>query len=161
MTASPLERPDPYKSDSLRESRYTKPEPPFDDDARRRTGTRAGRSAVSRRRAHRGRLRYASLRRLFAIATLLTLAFVVYLGLMANLTRLNYELSKAAHEKARLVERTSRLDDRIARLESREHLEALARQLKMHEAQTFIAVNLPPAPRAETPRGLAFLTWLK
>lgn len=144
MTASPLER--PY---------------PFDDDARPRTGTRAGRGAVSRRRARSRQQRYAGLRRLLATVFVLTFAVVVYLGLVANVTRVNYALAKTARHKARLVDTTSRLDDRIARLQSREHLDALARRLGMHDAQTFMAVNLPPERHEQAPRGLAFLTWLK
>ncbi len=145
MTASPLER--PY---------------PFDDAPERpRTGTRAGRGAVSRRRARTRRLRNAGFKRLFSTVFVVTLAVVVYLGLMANVTRMNYGLAKAAREKAQLVDATSRLDDRIARLESRERLGAVAGRLGMRESQSFIAVNVPPEHRAEAPHGLAFLTWLK
>ena len=145
VTASPLER--PY---------------PFDDAPERpRTGTRAGRGAVSRRRARTRQLRNAGFKRLFSTVFVVTLAVVVYLGLMANVTRMNYGLAKAAREKAQLVDATSRLDDRIARLESRERLGAVAGRLGMRESQSFIAVNVPPEHRAEAPHGLAFLTWLK
>jgi hypothetical protein len=145
VTASPLERPHPFDA----------------GDERPRTGTRAGRGAVSRRRAHSRQLRNAGFTRLFASAFVLTLAVVFYLGLMANVTRMNYALTKAAREKTRLVDATSRLDDRIARLESREHLDALARRLGMRESQTFIAIVVPPEHHGEAPHGLAFLTWLK
>jgi hypothetical protein len=144
VTASPLER--PY---------------PFDDDARPRTGTRAGRNAVSRRRARTRHVRYAGLTRTFLIAGAVTFAVVIYLALMANITRLNYALAKADRQKAQLVDTTSRLDDRIAWLESREHLDTLARRLNMQPAQTFLAVSVPPPHRQEAPSGLAFLTWLK
>ena len=111
MTASPLERPYPFDV----------------PDERPRTGTRAGRGAVSRRRTRTRQLRNAGFTRLFSTAFVLTLAVVIYLGLMANVTRMNYGLTKAAREKAQLVDATSRLDDRIARLESRERLDAIAR----------------------------------
>lgn len=146
MTASPLERPYPFDVPDER--------PP-------RIGTRAGRGAVSRRRARTRQLRNAGLTRLFGTAFVVTLAVVVYLGLLANVTRMNYALTKAVRQKAQLVDATSRLDDRIARLESRERLDAVARRLGMHDSQSFIAVNLPPEPRAQESRGLAFLTWLK
>jgi ABC-type Fe3+ transport system permease subunit len=144
LTASPLERP-----------------APFDDPRPNTTGTRAGRSAVSRRRARSRLERYAGLRRLFATAFVVTLAVVVYLGLLANVTRLNYALERSVRERAQLVDTTSRLDDRIAWLDSREHLDAFARKLGMHDAQTFVAIHLPTQHQEETQRGLAFLTWLR
>jgi ABC-type Fe3+ transport system permease subunit len=145
VTASPLERPYPFDI----------------EDERPRTGTRAGRGAVSRRRARTRQLRNAGFARLFTSAFVVTLAVVLYLGLMANVTRMNYGLTKAAREKTQLVDATSRLDDRIARLESREHLDALARRLGMRESQTFMAIVVPPEHHGEPPHGLAFLTWLK
>ena len=145
MTASPLERPYPFDV----------------PDERPRLGTRAGRGAVSRRRARTRQLRNAGFKRLFSIAFVVTLAVVFYLALLANVTRMNYGLAKAVREKAQLVDATSRLDDRIARLESRERLDAVARRLGMREAQSFIAVYVPPEPHPQTTRGLAFLTWLK
>ncbi len=145
MTASPLERPYPFDT----------------PDERPRTGTRAGRGAVSRRRARTRQLRNAGFTRLFSTVFVVTLAVVIYLGLMANVTRMNYGLTKAAREKAQLVDATSRLDDRIARLESRERLDALARRLGMRESQSFIAVTVPPEQHPQVERGLAFLTWLK
>lgn len=144
MTASPLERPYPY-----------------DDDERPRVGTRAGRGAVSRRRARTRQRRYAGFTRFFAIVATLTLAVVLYLALMANVERLNYALAKTERERVQLVDTTSRLDDRIAWLESREHLGRVARRLGMREPQTFLAITLRPERHAQATHGLAFLTWLK
>ncbi len=128
---------------------------------RLRTGTRAGRSAVARRRAHARKLQYAGFLRLFATVGALTFAIVFYLGLMANVTRLNYELAKTLQERARLIDETSRLDDGIARLSSRERLGAVAAALGMHEPQTFAEIALPVERHTEHSSGLAFLNWLK
>jgi cell division protein FtsL len=128
----------------------------------RSVGSRAGRAAVNARRAHRKRVRYAYLVRVVATVGLVTLVVVTYLALMANVTRMNYELSKNAQTQATLAADSARLDDRIARLESRERLVAIAAKLGMHDPQTFAAVVVPPvAARAPEPSGIAFLSWLK
>jgi len=135
---------------------------PYELDARPRTGTRSGRTAARGRRGRTTRLRYAVSARIFAIVGMLTLAIVVYLGLMANVTRMNYDLSKTLHEKARVLDESSRLDDQIARLSSRERLAQLAGRLQMTEPSTFAQITLPVQRAAPaTSRGLAFLTWLK
>ncbi len=103
----------------------------IDQNPRVRTGTRAGRTAVSARRAHARRQRYAALRRIFVRVGALTLGVVIYLGLMANVTRMNYDLAKRLAVRAQLVDESSRLDDRIARLESRERLGVAAAKLGM------------------------------
>ncbi len=141
-----IARPLPYRIDQ-------------DDAARGRTGTRAGRNAVVRRRAKTKRMRYAVLRRTLLAVCTLTLCVFVYLGLMANVTRMNYELLRDDRVRARLIDETARLDDRIARLETRERLAGFAARLHMREPQTFAQVTLPadvPVPA----RRLALLDWL-
>ena len=133
---------------------------PFEDDAPARVGTRSGRTAALRRRVRTKRRRYAAINRVVAVVAGLTLCIVVYLALLANVTRMDYELTKSTHEKSRLQEVSARLEDRIARLESREHLAQLASKLGMHDAQTFAAIVLP-AERPPEPARLAFLRWLK
>jgi hypothetical protein len=133
---------------------------PYEDDLRAPAGTRSGREAAKRRRVRTSRLRYRTIAATLAGLVCATLAVVVYLGLMANVTRMNYELAKASLEKARLGDSVGRLDDRIAKLESPERLSALASRLGMREPQTFAAIALP-ASREAAPRGIAFLTWLK
>jgi heme exporter protein D len=136
--------------------------PRFADDtaAPRRTGTRAGRNAVVRRRQRTQRMRYAGLARILATVAALTLCVFVYLALMANVTRMNYELMHDAKDRARLLDETARLDDRIARLEARERLAHFAVRLHMREAQTFAQVTVPPdAP--EPGHRLALLDWLR
>ena len=128
---------------------------------RRRAGTRAGRSAVGRRREQRLRARYAPLGRIAAIVLGFTFVIVAYLALLANVTRLNYELSKSAHLRARLVDQSARLEDQIARLESRERLSRLAAKLGMREAGTFAEVALPAPAQPPQPSGIALLSWLK
>ncbi len=125
-----------------------------------RVGTRAGHTAVSRRRAHAWRLRYVGFARMFATVGVLTLCVVVYLGLMANVTRMNYDLAKRLAERARLMDESSRLDDRIARLSSRERLGEVAARLGMREPQTFAEIALPQAHPLGS-HGLALLDWLK
>jgi cell division protein FtsB len=128
---------------------------------RRSAGTRAGHSAVGRRREQRRRARYAPLGRIAAIVLAFTFVIVAYLALLANVTRLNYELSKSARVRARLVDQSARLEDQIARLESRERLSRLAAKLGMREAGTFAEVALPAPVQPPEPSGIALLSWLK
>lgn len=134
---------------------------PVPENAPPRTGTRAGRSAVLRRRALARRLRYAGFARMFATVGALTLAVVIYLALMSNVTRMNYDLAKRLAQRARLMDESSRLDDRIARLSSREHLGAVAARLGMTEPQAFAEIALPTQTHWVGSHGLAFLDWLK
>jgi cell division protein FtsL len=128
----------------------------------RAVGSRAGRTATANRRLHRKRIRYAYLARVVATVGVVTLVVVTYLALMANVTRMNYELSKNAETQATLAAETARLDDQIARLESRERLAAIAAKLGMHDPGTFAAVVVPPVEaRAPEPSGIALLSWLK
>jgi cell division protein FtsL len=126
----------------------------------RTAGTRAGRTAVRRRRARSRRARYAALTRIFATLGALVLVVVIYLSLMANVTRMNYELAKLAEQKANLQEETAAGDDAIANASSNERLKAFAQQLHMREPQTFVAVEAPQPPVAAS-HGVAFLGWLK
>ena len=120
-------------------------------------GSRAGRTAAQLRRARTARLRRRSLAAMLAVLVPLTLVVVGYLALMANVTRLSYELGKENARQAALLDRTSRLEDRIAQLASRERLEGMAARLGMRAAQSLtVATLLPPPPKRERPRGLAF-----
>jgi len=134
---------------------------PYDAEApfEKRAGTRAGRTAVLRRRARNRRERYATLTRIFAAFVTIVLVVVLYLGLMANVMRLNYELAHLGRQKAQLLDATALGDDQIAAAESSERLRAFARRLGMHEPTTFVAVTLQPDPPAEA--HVAFLPWLK
>jgi len=131
------------------------------EELRPRVGTRAGRSAVSRRRARTWRARHAGFTRLFATVAALTIAIVFYLALMANVTRLNYELAHSLQQRSQLIDSTARLDDQIARLESRDRLAAVAARLGLREPQTFAQIVLPPPRRVLAAHGIAFLRWLK
>jgi ABC-type Fe3+ transport system permease subunit len=133
---------------------------PYEYETRPRVGTRSGRTAAHRRRGRTKRRRYAVLGRIVAVTSGFTTCIAMYLGLMANVTWMNYELGKSEHEKRSLLEISARLDDRIARMESRERLAKLAAHLGMHEPQTFASVALP-VERQPAPTGLAFLRWLK
>jgi cell division protein FtsL len=126
-----------------------------------RVGTRTGRAAVRRRRVLRARSRYAILVRIVATVTLLTVLIGVYLALMANVTRMNFELSKNAGTEAKLAGDSARLEDEISRLASRERLAGIATKLGMHEPDTFAQVTLPAAHAAGERSGVAFLPWLK
>jgi hypothetical protein len=133
---------------------------PQEELPRPRTGTRAGRSAVHRRRARTRRNRYAGLARVFAIIGALAFLVVVYVALTANVTRMNYELNKLARQRAELLDRTAALDDAIASQESDERLWADARRLRMTEPQTFVSIALPHDPPRPSD-GIAFLGWLR
>jgi hypothetical protein len=132
-----------------------------------RGNVRAARGAATVRRKRTASLRYRSIIRTIATLAVVTFAVVAYLALMANVTRMNFEYTKVAHERARLLDETVRLDDQIAHLQSRERLAAVAVRLGMRASRQFQVATLPPPPRiAEQPaHGLALLPavsdWLR
>jgi cell division protein FtsB len=114
---------------------------------------------AARRRKHRARRamhRPAIAMILLAFALLVPL--LIYVTLTANLTSLNFALSRAEHERTALSTETQRLDDKIAGLQSPERLAALAANLKLHDPHVYAVVRLPdpkqPQPR---PTGIALL----
>ncbi len=127
----------------------------------RSTRTRSARIAVQRRRALRTRARYLLLGRIVAALAVSTLVIGVYLALMANITRMNYELTKSAKTEAKLADESARLEDQISHLASRERLAGIAAKLGMREAQTFAQVSLPANGADKPAGGIAFLPWLK
>jgi hypothetical protein len=91
---------------------------------------------------------------------------MVWLLLVASITRTSYEISKVNRERAALEDQTTRLDDTIARLESRDRLAMVAASLGMSDPRTFAIVQLPQTAHPNAPaRGLAFLSaigdWIK
>jgi uncharacterized membrane protein YgcG len=68
-----------------------------------------------------------------------------YVMLMANLTSLNYAVSRADRQRASLQAETARLEDRLAALRSDDRLSKMATQLRMREPAQFAMVTLPPA----------------
>ena len=126
-----------------------------------RAGSRAGRAAVERRRSLRKRARYLLLGRIVASLTIGTVAIGIYLALMANVTRMNYELSKNLRLETRLSDESARLDDEIQRLSSRERLGIIGAKLGMHEAENFAQISLPRESSGPQAAGIAFLPWLK
>jgi cell division protein FtsL len=132
-----------------------------------RGNVRVARGAATVRRQRSVSLRYRSIVRTLAALAIVTFAVVAYLSLMANVTRMNFEYTKVARERARLLDETVRLDDQIAHLQSRERLAALASSLGMRASRQFQVATLPSSPRvAEQPaRGLALLPavsdWLR
>jgi hypothetical protein len=135
---------------------------PESPDVRPRTGSRAGRGAVTRRRARTRRERYSAAVQIVTTLALLTLCVVVYLGLMANVTRMSYQMTRDAQTRARLIEETTRLDERLETLESRERLARIAKDLGMKESAALSVARLPePVAPAHGGAFLAALTaWL-
>jgi cell division protein FtsL len=125
---------------------------------RRRTGSRAGHGAVTRRRARSRRDRYSAVVQIVATLAVLTLCVFVYLGLMANVTRMSYELTRNAQTRAKLIDETTRLDERLEALESRERLAQIAKSLGMKESAALTVARLPQPPSA--PHGGTFLAAL-
>jgi hypothetical protein len=123
--------------------------------------SRAARGAAQRRRARTARMRYALGVRIAAIVGALTLLVVVYLGLVGNVERMNYEQGVADGERAKLVAQSEKLEDALARLRSRERLATIAAQLGMHEPQRFASITLPPEHAQPPATGLAFLPRLR
>ena len=134
---------------------------PYDEIAPRPRGTRSGRTAAHVRRKRTKAKRYAGFVQIFSTVGVITIAVVVYLALMANVTRMNYELAKSDRTKSALVDENSRLDDRIARLETRERLARLANSLGYREPDTFATVVVPEDRVATVPHGSALLSWLR
>ncbi|HEY0798055.1 MAG TPA: hypothetical protein VGD50_02840 [Candidatus Baltobacteraceae bacterium] len=129
-------------------------------------GTRAGRTAVTRRRTVSTRRRYRSLIGVCSAIFLATACVMVWLLLVSSVTRMSYELAQVSRQRAALQDQTTRLDDTIAQLESRDRLAAVAASLGMSDPREFAVVRLPEAARSEEPaRGLAFLSaiaaWIK
>lgn len=134
---------------------------PYDDRPERPAGTRAGRAAVPRRRARTRRQRYAGLVRILSGIGVSVFVVTIYLALLANVTRMNYQLATLEKTRAQLLDETAQNDDAIANATSEERLREDARILHMHEPQTFAAIDLPARRGADAPHGIAFLGWLK
>jgi hypothetical protein len=132
-----------------------------------RSGWRTARAASSARRARTRRLRYRLIARTVSGLGVATLVVLVYLALLANITRLNYEVSHAKQARERIALQAVRAEDEIARLASRDKLEAIAARLGMREPSAFAVVALPPRHRHATQpaHGVALLSgvagWLK
>jgi hypothetical protein len=113
-------------------------------------GTRAGRSATKGRRAHTKRRAYREAFRVIGGVSLITLAVMVYLGLLANVTKLHYEIGQAQTRRALLEAQTQQLEERLNGLRSDDALMAIATKLKMHDPRAYAVVTLPPeAPLAQ------------
>lgn len=121
-------------------------------------GGRAARIAVVGRRKAGVRRRYRPLAGVCAWIASLTTVVIVYLLLMANVTRTGYDLSRANRERVALQDQTMRLDNELARLKSRDRLADIAARLGMQDSGTYVVVQMPqPQPHQEH-HGLAFLT---
>lgn len=118
---------------------------PLDSPQARPTGgTRAGRVASTRRRAHSTRLRYRDVVRVVVIVCIATTAVMVYLGILANVTKLHYDISRAQRERAALEAQTMRLDERLNQLEATDRLVTIAARLNMRDAHAYAVVTVPP-----------------
>jgi hypothetical protein len=132
-----------------------------------RKNARAARGAAERRRVRTSSLRYRSFAYIIGSLGGFTLLVVFYLALMSNVTRLNYEYGKLAHERTRLLDESVRLDDQVARLESRERLAIVAARLGMIEPRRVDVAALPHTRpvTAEPANGIALLpaisAWLR
>src|SRR5271166_6151714 len=127
------------------------------DCPRPRVGSRAGRTAAEVRRARTAKLRRRATAAIMTVLIPATILIVAYVALMANLTRLGYEIGKLEARRVVLLEKTARLDDRIAQLESRDRLARMMAPLGLRPAETLTVAVLPPPKSAEPARGLAFL----
>ncbi len=131
-----------------------------------RIGGRAGRGAVLDRRRAGLRRRYRGLAVVCSWITVLTALVIVYLLLVADGTRVGYELSRANQARVTLQDQTARLDDQIAQLRSRDRLAAVAAHLGMNDPAVYAVAKMPEAPvAASRGRMLAFLSaitnWMK
>jgi hypothetical protein len=134
----------------------------------RARGWRTARNASVARRARRRRLRYRLIGRTLVAVTIATFAGLAYLAMLANVTRLHYEIVKQKQIRKSLAVYTARNEDEIAGLAARDRLSAIAASLNMREAVNVTVVDIPPPPRhvvAQPDRGVVFLSsvagWLK
>jgi biopolymer transport protein ExbB/TolQ len=107
---------------------------------------RTAKHATHLRKTHASRARYTALVRFCGVFGVVLVGVMTYVMLMANLTSLNYAVSRADLRRAALQAETARLDDRLAALRSDDRLAKLAAQLHMREPQQFALVTLPPGP---------------
>ena len=129
----------------------TAPPPRHAEQIRSATKRRVRRS---RRRVHRP---------VFAVimlASVVLVALLAYVTCTANITSLNYAVSRTQHERAALIEDSQRLDDRIARLKSPERLAQLAAQLRMTDPHVYAVVAVPEPKLQPQARGIAFFGWI-
>ena len=115
-------------------------------------------ATIQRVRRTRRRMRAPVL----ALVTLTIAALVpllAYVTLTANLTSLNYALTRTDRERTALLEDTQRLDERIARLQSPDRLAALAGKLKLHDPHVYAVVRVPEAKPQPRPTGFALFAW--
>ena len=84
--------------------------------------------------------------------------------LVANITKMHYELVKAEARQAALARTTLRLDGEIEQLEARERLATIAAKLGLRDPHLYAVVAVPHAHTVATrpASGLAFLAnWLR
>jgi hypothetical protein len=115
-------------------------------------------ATIQRVRRTRRRMRAPVL----ALVTLTIAALVpllAYVTLTANLTSLNYALTRTDRERTALLEDTQRLDERIARLQSPDRLAALAGKLKLHDPHVYAVVRVPEPKPQPRPTGFALFAW--
>ena len=101
-----------------------------------------GRRARTKRRAYRDAFRVV------AGVSVLTLAVMVYLGLLANVTKLHYEIGQAQEQRALLEAQTQRLEERLNGLRSDDALLAIATKLQMHDSRAYAVVSFRPKRRS-------------
>ena len=112
---------------------------------------RTARHASLVRRARNRRMRYRAIGRIVTILSGLTCLVLVYLALLANVTRLHYEIGHLQHQRAQLLDQTVRYQDEIASLESRDRLSTLAASLGLREPRAYAIVVIPPSRKHSVP----------
>jgi hypothetical protein len=117
----------------------------------RNAGARTARHASLVRRARNRRMRYRAIGRIVTILSGLTCLVLVYLALLANVTRLHYEIGHLQHQRAQLLDQTVRYQDEIASLESRDRLSTLAASLGLREPRAYAIVVIPPSRKHSVP----------
>jgi hypothetical protein len=120
---------------------------PAPERGARSPGWRTARHASAARHARNRRRRYRPIGRIVVALSAVTSLVLVYLALLANVTRLHYEVGKLQHQRALLVEQTVRYEDEIALLDSRDRLAALAASLGLREPHAYAIVVVPPPVR--------------
>ncbi|MDQ6929430.1 MAG: hypothetical protein M3126_02020 [Candidatus Eremiobacteraeota bacterium] len=121
---------------------------------------RTARAATQTRRKKTTRQRHAFMGRFVFCLGAVVVLLMGYVMLMANLTSLNYAVTRAEKQRVALQDQTARLDDRIAALRSQERLAGIAGRLGMRDAQQYAIVQLPQIARPVQASRLAVLSTL-
>ena len=138
--------------------------PKAEPESRPRHRVRTARRATEVRLRRTKRLRYQRAVRVLTVLALSTVCVLVYLMLVANITKMHYELVKSERRQADLARTSLLLDGEIEQLAARERLAGIASKLGLRDPHLYAVVQVPRSHTVATrpASGLALLAnWLR